>query len=1016
MNERQTLKIFIASSNELEPERKESVLVISELNKLNPHLHLEPVLYELDTESGNYPGKERIQDEINPLLDASDIVVALFYSKIGAFTREEFERALAADKKVFLYFKTGFSGKSPAKIKQYLELAEFREAIEKASSIRFIEFDRTKDYNQTFYKDLDKYLSKHHPAPKGAQAGRLVSSSKKAIPLAPRPYIAHPYSLVKNFTGRLEEQRLLSEWFQFDKEPMYVVEAIGGMGKSALAWKWLQEEISTKEVEVAGIIWWSFYDEGFDTFIKHLFQYCIPEETRQNLGVVDEATEVARWLYQHRFLLILDGFERVLRGYHQMTGMYIQEGGLSAGRRIELWDRHQRSPVNPKAERFLRSLCAGQSKTLMTTRLFPTPLEGLAGVKLFRLRGLSKTDTVAFFEKEGVKGSQEDMVNAGSVYHFHPLMLKLLSTAIQRSRTKDIAAAYQKNLIDQREPQRILQTSYQLLNEQEQKVANALSVFRSAFTFEAAEALFPDWDADSLWAIMMELQQLGFVFYQEQEDKFDFHPILRSFLYDQLSGKMTVHERAIGYYGAIPEKEKIVSLEDLEPAMEQYHHLVRAGRLEEAFVVYRDRFSDQIFFQLGQYELIIDLLKGLFASDKDEWPVLEHKSARGFIVNDLGLCYSQLGQLKRAMTYLLIFAKLSEEDKNEEELSRSLMNIAFYSQTYLGQQLVAILYSQKAKDLTVKIKNKSKEADSNVIYGQILKYQGKFELSDFHLGKALKYYTENNYPQGAGRVAYRYAWAHLFQIRLTEGENAHFCLEAWQWALKALDFAVEWIAQRGPSIGNFIESYYLIGYTALTTHKQKNQLPAQSTSISFYDEHFQHIKEMITVQPSNLLFTAERCLTEALTRSRKVNLVEYEPQILLAFAQLAWQSNQDHAEVVQHLQEAHAIAERGEYRVYLADIHLFCAEVLLDIREQGLNLPHTLLGDNAATHLQKAKAYALDQSTIEDVFQSSDPHFYDGYPEYEMLQRGMTEQERIENGYYVAWQMADRLEKRLSSD
>ena len=57
MNERQTLKIFIASSNELAPERKDSILVISELNKLNPHLHLEPVLYELDTESGSYPVK-----------------------------------------------------------------------------------------------------------------------------------------------------------------------------------------------------------------------------------------------------------------------------------------------------------------------------------------------------------------------------------------------------------------------------------------------------------------------------------------------------------------------------------------------------------------------------------------------------------------------------------------------------------------------------------------------------------------------------------------------------------------------------------------------------------------------------------------------------------------------------------------------------------------------------------------------------------------------------------------------
>jgi hypothetical protein len=91
----------------------------------------------------------------------------------------------------------------------------------------------------------------------------------------------------------------------------------------------------------------------------------------------------------------------------------------------------------------------------------------------------------------------------------------------------------------------------------------------------------------------------------------------------------------------------------------------------------------------------------------------------------------------------------------------------------------------------------------------------------------------------------------------------------------------------------------------------------------------------------------------------------------------------------------------------MADIHLFCGEVLVEMREGRL------LGLGARDHLAQAKEYAKDVSTFDDLYQSPDPHFYDGIPEYEMLKRGMSDQERIENGYYVAWQIADALEKRL---
>src|ERR1017187_10279755 len=101
MSERTEVKIFIASSGELKEERKESVLLITELNKRHPHLHLEAMLFEFDTPSGNVQFKERIQDAINPKLHESHIAVVLFYSKAGKFTIEEMELALKLNKKIF---------------------------------------------------------------------------------------------------------------------------------------------------------------------------------------------------------------------------------------------------------------------------------------------------------------------------------------------------------------------------------------------------------------------------------------------------------------------------------------------------------------------------------------------------------------------------------------------------------------------------------------------------------------------------------------------------------------------------------------------------------------------------------------------------------------------------------------------------------------------------------------------------------------------------------------------------
>ena len=683
MSERTNVKVFIASSGELTDERRESVMILAELNKLFPHLYLEPILFEFDTESGNYPGAKRIQDEINPLLDKSHIVVVLFYSRIGIFTKEEFDRAINNQKKVFLYLKEGFISDDPDKLQRYIELAIMRKKIEEASEIRYQRFDTLTNYNGLLYKDLQKYLDKTFPNIQ-EQGNTLITTTSSSIPISPRPYIVHPYGMPKSFTGRIEEMNSLTEWFYLDhKNPLYVLEAIGGMGKTSLTWKWLQDEILNKPGEIEGIIWWSFYDQGFEEFIIHLYQYCIPEEKRSKQDKVDQITAISTTLANHRFLIIMDGFERVLRGYGQMSAMYIQEGALSEDEIIEVWDRHQRNPINPKTERLLERVCSGKSKVIMTTRLFPSTLEDLAGVKHVKLLGLSKTDTIEFFKKENIQGTPEDMVNAAAIYGYHPLMLKLLSSSINRSKTKDINEAFNKRIINQKEPQKILQTSFDVLNNDEKIVSSSLSVLRTSFDFNAACSLLPQIVKEEVWSILYELRSLGFILYQELEQKFDFHPVMRSFLYDKLSNKENVHELAITYFEAIPSKEEIVSVEDLQPIIELFHHLVKAKKYDDSFELFKYRLATILYHQLEEFGKIYELLDTLFLNGNPQNSLLNNPINIRDAALYLGNVYHRIGRSKEGLHFL---------KKHNETCTENLCE-AHQLQIHEGQG--HLLYSEK---------------------------------------------------------------------------------------------------------------------------------------------------------------------------------------------------------------------------------------------------------------------------------------------------------------------------------
>lgn len=242
-------------------------------------------------------------------------------------------------------------------------------------------------------------------------------------------FLAHPYGMPPHFTGRVAERQLLSDWLNQGPQPLLVLRALGGFGKSALTWHWLLHDVAERDWPV--VVWWSFYEEkaGFDNFVSATLAYL--RQKPEDLKPSEQVRRLLEYVQQHRILLVLDGFERELRAYGSLGAAYQGDGEQ------EIADTG-RDCVNPGAELFLRNLASLpnlQGKVLMSTRLRPRPVEVTGGALLLGCRELELTqmqaaDAVAFFQVQGIRGNADEINQVCEALDYHPVSLHILSGLI----------------------------------------------------------------------------------------------------------------------------------------------------------------------------------------------------------------------------------------------------------------------------------------------------------------------------------------------------------------------------------------------------------------------------------------------------------------------------------------------------------------------------------------------------------------------------------------------------------
>lgn len=214
-------------------------------------------------------------------------------------------------------------------------------------------------------------------------------------------------SSLSAFYGREPQLNLLQQWLLKDKCQLVVLRGLGGMGKTALARKLVQEV----EQNFATVIWRSLaHAPSLDRLLKSLLGKDSVASTTQEM-----LSQLMSKMYSERWLLVLDGLESILQA-GELAGSY-QKGYENYG---DLWQRW--------------ALETHQSCLLITGREIPSQLNSYVRETLsvcsLTLGSLSAQTADLILSEEGLEASPS-WQTLNQHYQGNPAALKIAAQMIK---------------------------------------------------------------------------------------------------------------------------------------------------------------------------------------------------------------------------------------------------------------------------------------------------------------------------------------------------------------------------------------------------------------------------------------------------------------------------------------------------------------------------------------------------------------------------------------------------------
>ena len=509
------------------------------------------------------------------------------------------------------------------------------ERLKKLEKAGFLEAKWARIYKGNGYANVRQYSLKSDKiilsfTPSGVEV-KIENIDEKNISVA-IPYYNSEIPKVSTFVGREAELRFLQ-----NTPGMKVVWGIAGIGKTTL--------VSMHALRLNVPVFW--------------------HQVKQVDSLSYVLSKLAVFLNLQGRSLLLDLINSNVNDERALLETALNE--MSESNALFVFDDFQRS-MDSGIHELLSSMAERGINSVVITRQklhFPNSFD-------LKVEGLSVKDSAELMKKLGCNPSKEII----SKTHGHPLLINLGCMA-------------DKPAIDDF----IKETIFESLSNDALSILLPISVFRGKINMSAVQSVTERFSIGSIVSFIMKMEKIGVI--TSSGNEFELHPLIRDSAYAQLQNAEEVHKKAgYFYYRKGSSRDKLESL---------YHFIL--GKEDKMAIEVLGNFAS--FVDEGYGDVLINMLEDLPATYNSRlaaWILLAEGSAmrllsmgmepakrkleesikraeeagddkaKALAMNNLGIIYRELGEIKQAKE--LYHKALKAKDLDPLVISRITYNLA----------------------------------------------------------------------------------------------------------------------------------------------------------------------------------------------------------------------------------------------------------------------------------------------------------------------------------------------------
>ena len=731
--------------------------------------------------------------------------------------------------------------------------------------------------------------------------------------------------------GRQAQLELLDEAWDSAATNVVSFVAWGGVGKSTLVNKWLEQLAKDNYRGAQRVYAWSFYSQGTteratsaDLFIHSALEWFGDEDPTAG-SPWDKGERLARLIRQQRTLLLLDGMEP-LQSANSFDRGKIKDPALSmlvtelARENPGLCVITTREHISDLDNRY----GTGSGSDWVLSILNPSATRGADAVRQIDLELLSPEAGRALLRFGGVRGTDEELERAAESFGCHALALNLLAVYLQDIPGHHVAAADQIPDLgiteaEGKHPRRMIAAFERKLGEgPETEVLRLLGLFDRPADGASLAALrkapkIPGLtdhigeEAEAAWLrAVQKLRKLKLIGEESHHDldELDTHPLVREHFRQQLEDQhldawreasLRLYEHLCATTKKFPD-----TVEEMAPLYAAVAHGCAAGRHQQAF---EDVYSWRIergkeFFntrKLGAFGADLAALAGFFETPWNETLTGLTEVAQSNAIAKAGFDLRALGRLKEAIQPMFLILNM---DTFQEDWDSAAIDAGNLSELYLtlGEVAQACELAQQCVELADRNSKALRRVGKRATLADALHQAGQLEEAEavFREAETLQEDDNPNFP-----FLFSLSGFHYCDLLLGQGR----WLEVYYRAAQTLD----WVTPENQPLNIALDNLSL-GRACLLQSRQANAGDYRQ---------------------------AAEFLQRAVDGLRQAGTMDHLPRGLLALAEWA-RVVQQFDQARRDLAEAFTIAERGEMRLHLADCYLEFARLSLATGDRDL--------------------------------------------------------------------------------